>query len=153
MPQPYRHLDLDERRTIFRLLGAKVPVAVIAHRLGRHRATIQREIHRNHFHEVRAYAGYFPLTAHDLARRRRQRLRKLARNESLRRHVVDRLTACWSPQQIAGRLRRDHLDGASAGAASAASRAPRSSRPSGPSKGGRRRSRAARPSAMGKPIC
>jgi IS30 family transposase len=57
MLQPYRHLDLDERRTIFRLLGAKVPVAVIAARLGRHRSTIHREIHRNHFHQVREYAG------------------------------------------------------------------------------------------------
>ena len=50
MPRAYRQLDLAERRTIFRLLDAKTPVAVIARKLGRHRSTIHREIHRNHFH-------------------------------------------------------------------------------------------------------
>ena len=30
MPQGYQQLDLDERRAIFRLLNAKVPVAAIA---------------------------------------------------------------------------------------------------------------------------
>ena len=48
MPRAYRQLGLDERRTIFRLINAKVPVAVIAQRLDRHRATIHREIRRNH---------------------------------------------------------------------------------------------------------
>jgi IS30 family transposase len=47
MPRCYRQLDLDECRTIFRLLSAKVPVAVIARQLGRHRSTIHREIGRN----------------------------------------------------------------------------------------------------------
>jgi IS30 family transposase len=111
MPRSYRQLELDERRTIFRLLDAKVPVAAIASRLGRHRSTIHREIRRNHFHDERAYAGYFPLIADDLARERRQRRRKLSRHDSLRRHVVEKLTACWSPQQIAGRLRLDAPDG------------------------------------------
>lgn len=36
---PYRHLTVDERRTLFRLLNANAPVAEIAHQLGRHRAT------------------------------------------------------------------------------------------------------------------
>ena len=44
MPRAYQQLDLDERRTIFRLLNAKVPVAGIARQLGRHRSTIHREI-------------------------------------------------------------------------------------------------------------
>ena len=77
MPRAYRQLDLDERRTIFRLLNAKVPVAAIAQQLGRHRSTIHREISRNHFHAQREYAGYYPLNAQDLASERRQRRRKL----------------------------------------------------------------------------
>ena len=59
MPRAYRQLDLAERRTIFRLLDAKTPVAVIARKLGRHRSTIHREIRRNHFHGPREYAGYY----------------------------------------------------------------------------------------------
>ena len=36
MPRTYRQLDLAERRTVFRLLNAKAPVAIIAQELGRH---------------------------------------------------------------------------------------------------------------------
>jgi transposase, IS30 family len=107
MALSYHQLDLDERRTIFRLLNAKVPVAAIARQLGRHRSTIHREVRRNHFHEQREYAGYFPLTAQDRARQRRQRLSKLRRHEVLRCYVIDKLERCWSPEQIAGRLRLD----------------------------------------------
>jgi len=60
MPRAYRQLALDERRTIFRLLNAKVPVAAITQQLGRHRSAIHREISRNHFREQREYAGYYP---------------------------------------------------------------------------------------------
>jgi IS30 family transposase len=111
MALPYHQLDLDERRTIFRLLNAKVPVAVIARQLGRHRSTIHREISRNHFREQREYAGYFPLTAQDRARQRRQRLSKLRRHEVLRHYVIDKLERCWSPEQIAGRLKLDSTSG------------------------------------------
>jgi IS30 family transposase len=86
-------------------VAAKVPVTVIANQLGRHRSTVYREIGRNRFREPREYAGYFPLVAQDLAVQRRQRLGKLVRDEALRGFVVDRLRACWSPQQIAGRLK------------------------------------------------
>jgi IS30 family transposase len=102
---PYRHLGLDERRRLFRLLSAAVPIPAIARELGRHRSTIYREINRNLFRDLKAYWGYYPITAEDSARRRRQRHRKLVRNEHLRRHVVDKLACCWSPEQIAGRLK------------------------------------------------
>ena len=111
MPRVYQQLDLDERRTIFRMLNAKVPVAGIARQLGRHRSTIHREIHRNHFREQREYAGYFPLTAQERARQRRQRLSKLCRHEALRHYVIDKLERCWSPKQIAGRLKLDSPSG------------------------------------------
>jgi IS30 family transposase len=55
---PYRHLGLDERRRLFRLLGAAMPIPAIARALGRHRSTIHREISRNLFRDVRAYRGY-----------------------------------------------------------------------------------------------
>ena len=103
MPRAYRQLALDERRTIFRLLNAKVPMAEIAQQLGRHRSTIHREVSRNHFREQREYAGYFPLTAQECARQRRQRLSKLHRHEVLRHYIIDKLEHCWSPEQIVGR--------------------------------------------------
>src|SRR4051812_9034041 len=110
----YHHFDLDERRTLFRLIEARTPVGEIAARLGRHPSTIYRELGRNRFRDGdRGFRGYFPLNAQDLARRRRQRRRKLVVNDALREHVVERLEAGWSPQQIAGRLKREPADGRS----------------------------------------
>src|SRR3954469_16607925 len=111
LARTYRHLDLDERRALFRLVEARTPVGEIARRLGRHPSTIHRELGRNRFRDGdRGFCGYFPLNAQDLARRRRRRRRKLAMNDGLRAHVVERLEAGWSPQQIAGRLKREQAD-------------------------------------------
>src|SRR5687768_9955612 len=115
MARTYSQLDLGERRTLFRLVDARRPVGEIAERLGRHRSTIYRELGRNRFRDGdRGFCGYFPLTAQDLASRRRQRCRKLAADDGLRAHVVERLAAGWSPQQIAGRLKRQTADPPSA---------------------------------------
>jgi IS30 family transposase len=105
MDRPYRHFTLEERRTLFQLLNARLPIKDIAGQLGRHRSTIYREIARNEFHEVKQYRGYYPLTAQDSARRRRRRQRKLVRDAPLRGHVVEKLKLWWSPEQIAGRLK------------------------------------------------
>jgi IS30 family transposase len=114
MPRTYGQLDLDERRILFRLVEARRPVGEIAARLGRHRSTVYRELGRNRFREGdRGLCGHFPLTAQDLADRRRRRRRKLAADDGLRAHVVERLAAGWSPQQIAGRLKRQAEDPAS----------------------------------------
>ena len=106
MPRSFVHLGLEERRRIHRLCEAKVPVARIATALGRHRSTIHREIARNWWRdaEVPQAEGYWPLTAQDLAVRRRCVRGKLERHPELREAVVDRLRAGWSPEQIAGRL-------------------------------------------------
>jgi IS30 family transposase len=105
MPRSYRQLTLDERRTIFRLLVAKVPIGRIAQELDRHRSTIHREIRRNLFREVEEYRGYYPVTADDRAKQRRQRRRKLIRDAQLQQHVTELLARWWSPEQIAGRLK------------------------------------------------
>ena len=51
MTLPYTHLTLAERREIYRLRSAQIPVPVIAQRLGRHPSTIYREISRNWMHD------------------------------------------------------------------------------------------------------
>ena len=106
MTLPYTHLTLAERREIYRLRSAQIPVAVIAQRLDRHPSTIYREISRNWMHdEEPLYRGYFHVAADMRARARRQRLGKLSRHPALAVHVIDCLKAAWSPEQIAGRLR------------------------------------------------
>lgn len=105
----YRHLTLDERRLIFRLREAKASIPQIAERLGRHCSTIYREVRRNWYDdaEVPVMSGYFPTVAHDKTSRRRRRLGKLHRDEALAADVIARLKQCWSPEQIAGRMRRE----------------------------------------------
>src|SRR4051794_18023552 len=114
LARTYRHLDLEQRRTLFRLVEARTPVGEIATRLGRHPSTIYRELGRDRSRDGdRGFCGYFPLNAQDLARRRRQGRRKLAMNGGLRAHVVEPLEAGWSPHQIPGRLKQE-ADGGTA---------------------------------------
>ena len=47
MARTYRHLNLDQRRTLVRLVEARTPVGEIAARLGRHPSTIHRELGRD----------------------------------------------------------------------------------------------------------
>ena len=116
MGSHYSHLTLDDRRLIFRLWEVRVGIPEIARRLGRHRATIYREVRRNWYDDAEAprMSGYFPTVAQDATARRRRHLGKLHRDETLAACVVARLQDVWSPEQIAGRLRfedraDDHL--------------------------------------------
>ena len=113
MGRCYGQLDLAERRRIAALLEAQVSVTAIAAELGRHRATIHREIARNFHHTSfrdrwgQDYRGYYAVAGHGMAQARRARDAKLVRSPMLRAHVVACLRDGWSPQQIAGRLKRD----------------------------------------------
>lgn len=80
---------------------------MIAEKLGRHRSTIFRELSRNAFDDVQMpeLSGYYCVTANEMARERRAKLRKLARFAHVRRSVIERIMHGWSPQQIAGRMR------------------------------------------------
>ncbi len=102
--KPYVHLSAGERMQIYQWSRDRVSQAEIARRLGRDKATISRELRRN-----AVAAGYLP----DLAQRRyagrRQRCRPRLRlaQRDLRRSVILLLQEGWSPEQIAGRLRRE----------------------------------------------
>ncbi|MDR6759747.1 IS30 family transposase [Mycoplana sp. BE70] len=104
-------LTLADRRRLHHLVARKVPINEMARQLGRHRSTIYREIRRNTFqdHEFPEYSGYFSTVADDIAKERRRRLRKLRRHPHLRRMVIEKLEAYWSPEQIAGRLLADGI--------------------------------------------
>ena len=99
-----RQLTFLERERISQMHDAGAENVEIAEELGRSRSTISRELRRN------VVAGeYSAVIAQGLyARRRRQRplMRKMDRPEVadfVRGHLVD----CWSPDQIAGRSKRD----------------------------------------------
>lgn len=112
MPRSYAHLSFEDRRKIARWHDSKMPVLEIAERLGRHRATIHRELKRNRFvdAELQHLSGYFALNAQSKAEARRADQRKLIRHRNLHGVVVEQLKTGWTPEQIAGRLRLDGSD-------------------------------------------
>ena len=109
MPRSFTQLSMDERRIVSQMLQAKARLAQIASILGRHRSTVHREIKRNWWHdkEVPQADGYWHVTAQTLYEQRRRSYRKLHQHPQLCHVVIDRLKAGWSPEQIAGRLKRE----------------------------------------------
>ena len=102
-----RYLDRDERYEIARLDDAGVSAHQIGIRLNRSPSTITRELSRNRDPRT---GHYHPERAHTLAwqRQRRPKPSKLATHPVLRARVQELLDRRWSPDQIAGRLKREH---------------------------------------------
>jgi IS30 family transposase len=98
-------LTLAEREEISRGLVRDLSLRTIARRLGRAPSTISREVNRNgglqHYRASRA-----DQTAWDRAHRPKPC--KLASEPALSRRVASKLRAHWSPEQIAGWLKRTY---------------------------------------------
>jgi len=101
-------LSVTEREEISRGVAARESYRAIGRRLGRPASTISREIARN-----RGAARYRAVDADDRAWRRAKRPKPclLARHPVLAAYVADRLREDWSPEQIAGTLKKQHADG------------------------------------------
>ena len=108
-PAPRRRsqlaLSLSEREDISRGIVAKRSIRSMARLLGRSPSTVQREISRNGGYD-RYRAALADDRAWDTARRPKRC--KLATHPPLRREVVRKLRLNWSPEQIAGWLKRAH---------------------------------------------
>ncbi len=108
-PAPRRRsrlaLSLIERETISRGLAADQSARSMAGLLGRAPSTVSREIKRNG-----GCDSYRAAPADELAwvRARRPKCCKLARHPRLRQTVASKLKLSWSPEQIAGWLKRAH---------------------------------------------
>lgn len=98
------HLTFPEREILHRLLKAKKPKSEIARVMGRDRSIIYREIERN-----TGGCGYRPKQAQGKAEERRLRCRRKPKmdHRKLKSMVTRLLKKAWSPDQIAGRLRRE----------------------------------------------
>jgi len=105
-----RTLSLAEREEISRGLVVGQSIRGIATSLGRSASTISREVRRNDGPE-----GYRATQADQAAwdRARRPKTCKLMRHRTLARHVAGKLQRRWSPEQIAGWLKRCSPDEAS----------------------------------------
>jgi IS30 family transposase len=98
-------LTLSEREEISRGLSCSLSLRAIARRLQRSPSTISREVDRNGGRD-----GYRATRSDGVAwdRALRPKACKLAGNAFLRRTVSGKLQKNWSPQQIAGWLKREY---------------------------------------------
>ena len=96
------HLRLEERERLAALKVEGLSLREIARELGRAASTVSRELRRN----ALPRGGYLPVHAEGCYLERRQRPAVLERDAKLGRFVRERLLEGWTPEQIAGWLRR-----------------------------------------------
>jgi len=104
MGMKYRQLNAEERSALAALRTLGLSRAEIARQLGRHRSTVGRELQRN----CAPYdGGYRSRRAHQRAHARRCRSRRNSQFNGEDWMRVERLLReQWSPEQVAGYLRR-----------------------------------------------
>jgi IS30 family transposase len=107
----YRQLSPEERYMLAALRKQGFNKSQIARALGRHRSTVGRELRRN---STKADGRYRASTAQERANGRRSRARRNRRFTPEDFAVVEELLRRqWSPEQVAGHLRRVGLLGIS----------------------------------------
>src|ERR1700733_8826649 len=95
----------EERDEIAVLLATKISMRCIAKQLGRSVSSISEEVKRN------SRSGqYTALLAQELSEQRNTASRRSnpLKNSAIYSYVCDKLRCGWSPEQIAGRLKRDN---------------------------------------------
>lgn len=108
---PYQHLNKHEREAIAKMHYAGMTMSEIGELLERNKGTISREISRNSVGrgKKRHYVG---CDADELSIQRRQEAKKghkrKIENRVLMSYIKKKLAMEWSPEQISGRLRKDH---------------------------------------------
>jgi transposase, IS30 family len=101
----YRQLSPAERYMLAALRRQGLNQSEIARALGRHRSTVCRELRRN---STRADGRYRASTAQERTNGRRSRSRRNLRFTAKEFALVDELLCRqWSPEQVAGHLRRE----------------------------------------------
>lgn len=103
---PYKHLSSFERKAIYYRFNSGESCRSIGKLLDRHHTTIMREVRRN----KPPYYDYFDESAHQkaLARRKVPRHASKRENKVLHELVVAQIACGWSPDAIAGRLKKDN---------------------------------------------
>jgi len=103
MGERYAQITIEERCEIARLRTAGHSIRQVAAAVDRAPSTIARELKRN----SSGRSGYQPKYADHQSSARRWSGSKLDRDSNLRELVLLRLAQGWSPEQVAGRLRRE----------------------------------------------
>ncbi len=108
MPNKYKQLSPDERDMIAILKARGETIRGIARIIGRNPSTLSRELKRNTPSKNKGY--YLGHKAQERADNRKiyTHKRERLKNESIRKYVKGKLILSWSPEQISGRIKKDH---------------------------------------------
>lgn len=104
---PFKHFTIKDRFELSALLKTeKLSQKEIAKELGKSESAVSKEIRRNSLKD----GIYLPGEANQKTKERywaaNQRFRKIENNEELKKYIVAKLQKYWSPEQIAGRLKK-----------------------------------------------
>src|SRR5262245_6626678 len=100
----YHQITSEERYTIAALRREGFNLSQIARHLGRHRRSLSREIRRNAARRDGAYRAHGAIERTSARRSRSRRNRQFSSVDLAQVEALLRMK--WSPEQIAGRLRR-----------------------------------------------
>jgi transposase, IS30 family len=98
----------QERNLIAIWYGQKVSIRQIAKRLKRHHSSILREIKRNGFRDKDKNQYYVAIHAQSCWQEKKSKAEKRhpLKNPEIYCYILERLRLGWSPEQIAGRLKK-----------------------------------------------
>ena len=107
MGKKYCHISQQERDMIAVYKAQRLNQTQMAEKIGRHRSTISRELKRN---APPVYKGYY--LSHKAQERYEKRMSRShthqrLKNQRIRDYVEEKIKKLWSPELIAGRLKKE----------------------------------------------
>ena len=104
-----KHFTMAERETSMVMLGQGREIREIARALGRSPSSVSRELRRNR-NKDGSYSASTACRRYHCRRKNCGRKPKLTTDSKLLQYVDERLRLCWSPDEIAGRMKLENQD-------------------------------------------
>src|SRR3989344_8301708 len=104
----YRQFTREERILLSALARRRLTQKEIARVLGKHQSSVSREFKRNKKERGSYHAGDAKRAARERREEANAALKRIENDPWLQRYLVRKLKRYWSPEQMAGRVRKDH---------------------------------------------
>jgi len=104
----HKHFTQNERIMLSAMRKKGFTQSEIARELGKHQSSISNELKRNSDKNGNYHAGHAKQRYHARKFKANQALKRIENDRWLRQYIGKKLKLYWSPEQIAGRVRKDH---------------------------------------------